>query len=97
MAKISRFFLAVFMMMAFALPSSAAFKDFKIDLTGQGLLTTEEFEGKTQVEFGIVIAEDGSLSRVAADDASANAVLSGRYHNDHGWTGVKLVIPVEVL
>ena len=35
MAKISRFFLAVFMMMAFALPSSAAFKDFKIDLTGQ--------------------------------------------------------------
>lgn len=95
MAKISRFFLAVFMMMAFALPSSAAFKDFKIDLTGQGLLTTEEFEGKTQVEFGIVIAEDGSLSRVAADDASANAVLSGRYHNDHGWTGVKLVIPVE--
>lgn len=77
------------------LPAMAAFKDIKIDLTAQGMLTDEEFSAKANVEFGIVVADDGTLSRVEATDASANAVISGKYHNDHGWTGVKLVVPVE--
>lgn len=76
-------------------PASAAFKDIKIDLTGQWLLTDEEFSNKSNVEFGIVVADDGTTTRVEATDPTANAVISGKYHNDHGWTGVKFVVPVE--
>ncbi len=88
-------FILVWVALAGVLPAMAQFKDVKLDLTAQGLLTDEEFTNKTNVEFGVLIADDGTASRVEATDASANAVLSGKYHNDHGWTGVKLVIPVE--
>ena len=76
-------------------PEAPVWRDIKIDLTAQGLLTDEEYTNKTNVEFGLKVAEDGTVSRVAADDATANAVISGKYHNDHGWTGVKLVVPVQ--
>lgn len=79
----------------FPLWAQTAFKDIKIDLTGQGLLSDEEFADKTNVSFGILVAEDGSLTRCEATDATANAVISGKYHNDHGWTGVSLVVPVQ--
>lgn len=80
---------------AFPLWAQTTFKDIRIDLTGQGLLTDEEFTDKTAVSFGIVVAKDGSLSRCDATDAAANAVISGKYHNDHGWTGVSLTVPVQ--
>ena len=87
--------LAVFSVSAYAAGESA-FKDFSIDLSVQGLLTADEFVEQSVINpFGIVVAEDGSLSRVAADDASANAVISGKYWNSHGWVNVKLVLPVN--
>lgn len=94
--KLLRLFLVV-LCMAGMIPASAAFKDIKLDLTGQWLLTTEEFTGdpKPNVEFGIVIADDGTATRVEATDPTANAVISGKYHNDHGWGGAKLVVPVD--
>ncbi len=96
MTKLFRFVL-VMACLAGVIPASAAFKDIKIDLTGQWLLTTEEFAGdpKPNVEFGIVIADDGTATRVEATDASADAVISGKYHNDHGWGGAKLTLPVD--
>lgn len=72
-----------------------AIRPIKLDLTAQGLLTDDEYNNKTNVNFGVVIAEDGTASRVEATDPTANAVISGKYHNDHGWTGVKLVVPVN--
>lgn len=60
-----------------ALPTMAAFKDIKIDLTNGNLITSEEKSSGQIFEFGVVIGDDGTQTRVAADDASANIVLSG--------------------
>ncbi|MBR6592718.1 MAG: Ig-like domain-containing protein [Prevotella sp.] len=96
--NISRYVLALLMMVV-AMPSFAAFKDFKIDLTAyndaSSLLTAEEVSSNANFEFGIAVADDGTVSRVGTTDASAVAVISGQYHNDHGCTGVKLVVPVD--
>lgn len=96
--NISRYVLALLMMVV-AMPSFAAFKDFKIDLTAyndaSSLLTAEEVSSNANFEFGIAVADDGTVSRVDKADASATAVISGKYHNDHGCTGVKLVVPVD--
>ena len=75
------------------LPATAAWKDVKIDLNS--LLTSEEMVQGTALSFGLVVADDGTTSRVAADDATANAVVSGNYHSDHGWTNSKMVVAVE--
>lgn len=92
--KILRFVLLM-LCLSGIVPASAAFKDIKLDLTGQWLLTNDEFANKPNVEFGIVIADDGTATRVEATDASASAVISGKYHNDHGWGGAKLIVPVD--
>ncbi len=79
-------------------PEAPVWRDFQIDLTAyndpSSLLTADEIANNANFEFGIKVAEDGTLSRVEATDATANAVISGKYHNDHGCTGVKVVIPV---
>lgn len=78
------------------LPASAAFKDIKIDLTNGNLLTEEEISAKTTVQFGVAIGDDGSATRVAADDATANITLNGKYHsNEHGWGNFSATVPVE--
>lgn len=78
------------------LPASAAFKDIKIDLTNGNLLTAEEITDKSMVSFGVVIGDDGSATRVAADDATANIVLNGKYHsNEHGWGNFSATVAVE--
>lgn len=85
----------VMLCMAGIIPASAAFKDIKLDLTGQWLLTDDEYANKSNVEFGIVIADNETATRVEATDPTASAVISGKYHNDHGWGGAKLVVPVD--
>lgn len=96
MRKTFSFFLMLTCLIGtFPLWAQTSFKDIRIDLTGQGLLTDEEFAEKNNVSFGIIVGEDGSLSRCEASDAIANAVISGKYHNDHGWTGVSLAVPVQ--
>lgn len=78
------------------MPASAAFKDIKIDLTNGNLLTEEEISGKSMVSFGVVVGDDGSATRVAADDATANIVLNGKYHSDeHGWGNFSATVAVE--
>lgn len=76
--------------------AQAAFKDIKIDLTGHNLLTDQEVTKKTSVNFGVAIADDGTPSRVAADDATAAIVLSGKYHSEeHGWGNFSATVAVE--
>jgi hypothetical protein len=72
-------------------------RDIKIDLTNNNLLTDGEAEPWQNVpEMGISVAENGALTRVAADAATAVAVLSGKYHStDNGWATTKLVVPVK--
>ncbi|MBO4660420.1 MAG: InlB B-repeat-containing protein [Prevotella sp.] len=75
-------------------PATFTFRNFEIDLIGD-LLTADEKNQGTDLSFGVVVAEDGTQTRVAADNAAANVALSGTYHNDHGWRNFKAVVPVE--
>ena len=75
---------------------AADFKDFSVIVNNQTgtLLTSEEQVQGTAVEFGVAVAADGTVSRVAAGDASSVATVSGKYHSDHGCTNLKVVVPV---
>ncbi len=76
-----------------ALPATAAFKDIKVDFTNGQILTSEETSVTT---VGIVMNEDGTVTRVAADDATANAVIKGAYHsNEHGLANFSATVKVE--
>ena len=88
------FFLALLGMTQSAV--AADFKDFSAIVNNQTgtLLTADEQVQGTAVEFGIAVAADGTVSRVAAGDASSVATISGKYHSDHGCTGLKVVVPV---
>ncbi len=76
---------------------AADFKDFSVIVNNQTgtILTSEEQVQGTAVSFGVAVAEDGTVSRVEADDESAVATVSGTYHSDHGCTGLTVVVPVE--
>ena len=71
------------------------FKDFGAIVNNQDgtLLTTDEQKQGTAVSFGVAVADDGTVSRVAADDASAVATVSGKFHSEHGCTELKVVVP----
>ena len=71
------------------------FKDFSVIINNQEgtLLTAEEQVQGTAINFGVAVAEDGTVSRVAADDASAVASVSGKFHSEHGCTNLQVVVP----
>ena len=84
------------LLLMLALVSKAdGFKDFSVIVNNQDgtLLTADEQVQGTAVNFGVAVADDGTVSRVAADDASAVATVSGSYHSEHGCTGLKVVVP----
>ena len=86
----------MFLCLLGVLPAAAAFKDIKIDLTDGNLLTADEISNKTAVKFGVAIADDGTATRVASDDATAAIVLSGKYHsNEHGWGNFSATVEVD--
>lgn len=76
---------------------NSGFKDIKLDLMNGNFLSADEIANKTQVSFGIVIAEDGTQTRVAADDAAANIVLKDFKHhtNEHGFNPGTAVVNVQ--
>ena len=76
---------------------AADFKDFSVIVNNQGgtMLTAEEQVQGTAVEFGVAVADDGTVSRVAAGDASSVATVSGKFHSEHGCTNLKVVVPVK--
>ena len=61
---------------------AADFKDFSVIVNNQDgtLLTAEEQTEGVAINFGVAVADDGTVSRVAADDASAVATVSGKFH-----------------
>ncbi len=85
------------MLLLSAVSQAADFKDFSAIVNNQEgtLLTSEEQKQGTEVSFGVAVADDGTVSRVAADDASAVATISGKYHSEHGCTALKVVVPVS--
>lgn len=75
--------------------ANAEFRDFKLNLGEEGLLTADEIAGLQSVSFGVVVNADGSLTRVDASDSSANLFFSGTYHSEHGCTGCTLKFAVD--
>lgn len=71
----------------------STWRDIKVDV--YTLVTDEEKTEGTEVNFGIAVDEEGNATRVAADAINANAVFSGKYHSDHGFTDSKMVVKVE--
>ena len=71
------------------------FKDFSVIVNNQDgtLLTADEQVQGTEVYFGVAVADDGRVSRVAADDASAVATVYGKYHSEHGCTNLRVEVP----
>ena len=71
-----------------------AWHDIKLDLAKSEFLGESPVNG-TAYKLGLVVAEDGTLTRVAAEDASADIVLDGSYHNDHGWGSLTATVAVQ--
>lgn len=75
------------------LPAMAQFKDIKIDFTDGRMITSEETSVTT---IGVAIADDGTATRVAADETSANIIVSGKFHsNEHGLSNFSSTVKVE--
>ena len=73
------------------------FRDFGVDLRDAkgGIITDEEAGASTTITFGLSVAADGTVSRVAADAANAAAVITGKTGNDHGLQSFAATVPVE--
>lgn len=72
------------------------FKDFAVDLrdANGGILTSDEASTSQTVTFGLAVNE-GVVSRVAADDANAVAVITGTTGNNHGLQNFSATVPVS--
>ncbi len=70
-----------------------SFKDFAIIINNQEgtILKEEELVEDTLLNFGI--AKDSTVHRVASDDPTAIAIVSGKYQGEHGFSELKVVIP----
>ena len=91
-----RFGLLLMVLLVSSVTKAGDFKDFKLDLTNGNLLTADEISQQSNFSFGITVADDGSITRVAADAAGTNAILSGNYQSkEHGWTNFKATMPVN--
>ena len=73
--------------------AATGFVDIKADFTNQSFFTESDANGATA---GLKMNADGTFTRVAADDATANAVISGKYHsNEHGISNFSATVAVE--
>ena len=92
-----RHYVWLFLAMLGMTQSAAAFSDIKVNLMNGNLLNESELTAWQQLpDIGIAVADDGTVSRVAADASNAVAVLTGKWHsNEHGWAGFKATVPVE--
>ena len=96
MKELFRRFGTLCLLLMLAMVSRAdGFKDFSVIVNNQDgtLLTADEQVQGTDVYFGVAVADDGTVSRVAADDASAVATVYGKYHSEHGCTRLRVEVP----
>ncbi|MEE1121779.1 MAG: chitobiase/beta-hexosaminidase C-terminal domain-containing protein, partial [Prevotella sp.] len=74
-------------------PEAPVWRDIKADFTNGAILTETE---TNVISVGLSVAEDGTVSRVAADAANANAVVSGKFHSaQHGLANFSATVNVE--
>ena len=93
----TRLILTLCLLIAGTMMSWAGFKNFSAMVNNEPgtLLTAEEQVEGTAVSFGVAVDDAGNTTRVAADDASAVATISGNYHSEHGMTNLVVTVPVD--
>ncbi|MBP5763869.1 MAG: Ig-like domain-containing protein [Bacteroidales bacterium] len=66
------------------------YRDFAVQLTNADIFAT------TNNNFGVKVAEDGTYTATAADDATANFTVKSARFNDsqHGWVNCEFTVPV---
>ena len=69
-------------------------RDFGIDLV-QILPDGANTQQQSAQSFGVVVAEDGTQTRVDYGADNANISLQGSYWNDHGWVNTEATVKVE--
>ena len=75
------------------LTQASAFTDIKADFTNGSFFTAEE---TSIITAGLKMNDDGTFTRVAADAADANAVITGKFHsNEHGISNFSAIVVVE--
>lgn len=95
--KLLRFSLLSLLVMLCGVGTVAAeaedgFRDIKADFTNGSFFTASE---SSVTSAGLKMNEDGTFARVAADDATANAVITGKYHSDqHGLSNFSATVKV---
>ena len=73
--------------------SENTWRDIKADFTNGSFFTANDTEVTTA---GLKMNDDGSFTRVPADDETANALITGKFHdNDHGIQNFSAVVNVE--
>ena len=71
--------------------STAGFRDIKADFTNGSFFANGE-----SGTYGLKMNNDGTFTRVASDDATANAVVTGKFHsNEHGLGNFSATVKVE--
>ena len=81
---------------ASVVPEPFVFRDIKLNLTEQGLLTDAEWASNEDITAKLLIAEGGEISR-DDDAATPNATLTGHPYQggtSHGWKPFTMVAPV---
>ena len=87
--RLSFFLLTIFALFLGASQTTA--KDFAVQLTKTDIFDT------SVLNFGVKVADDGTYTAVAADDATATFTVSAVRFNDtqHGWVNCTFTIPVD--
>jgi len=71
-----------------------AWADIRADFTNGSFFTAEE--NQSVISAGLKMNADGTFTRVAADDETANAIITGKYHsNEHGLANFSATVKVE--
>ena len=74
-------------------PEQWTWADIFADFTDQSFFTEADANGATA---GLKMNADGGFTRVAADDVTANAIISGKYHSkEHGISNFSATVKVE--
>lgn len=88
----------ILMLLGMTQTAHAAFQNFAVELrdASGGILTSDETSNSQTITFGLAVdVTTGAVSRVAADDASAVAVITGKTGNDHGLQNFSATVPVD--
>ncbi len=90
-------FLSSSLSLLLAATAMAAPVKFELILNNDaGSIVAAEHQSQgTEFDYGLAVADDGTVTRVAPDAAEAVAHLTGSFYNEHGSSNVVLTLPVD--